>query len=293
MRLAAFAASAILLTFPHALLALDPNKNIDQYGHDMWTSQNGLPGEAVYQILQSPDGYLWLRTSAGLVRFDGMRFVLIAPSVGGQVVHEPIKAICRSADGDLLVRTLSRTLIYKDGTFTDYRTPASLPDGDIRVLFESSRHELFIGSDNFIYKIENKGPQLLRQNTSWISGFLEDEKGTVWIAGLLGLYTYRDGVLSLAPDTRKRPMALALVGDPERQLWIGTSNGLDRMDSGRTRSLVPIQADIGALLLDRQGNLWAGTATAGIYRITEDHVSSYSARDDRRPCPLSLRRPRR
>ena len=48
--------------------ALDPGKNIDQYGHDTWTSQNGLPREAVYQILQTRDGYLWLRTSAGLVR---------------------------------------------------------------------------------------------------------------------------------------------------------------------------------------------------------------------------------
>src|ERR1700676_1244123 len=51
---------------------LDPQKNIDQYGHDSWTSQNGLPGEAVYQILQSQDGYLWLRTSAGTVAVGGI-----------------------------------------------------------------------------------------------------------------------------------------------------------------------------------------------------------------------------
>src|SRR5208282_1527834 len=63
--------------------ALHRAKHIDQYGHDVWTSQNGLPGQAVYQILQSPDGYLWLRTSAGLVRFDGVRFVLTDPLVAG------------------------------------------------------------------------------------------------------------------------------------------------------------------------------------------------------------------
>src|ERR1700733_13388859 len=57
----------VLVGFAGAAHALDPHKTIDQYGHDLWTSQNGLPGEAVYQILQSPDGYLWLRTSAGLV----------------------------------------------------------------------------------------------------------------------------------------------------------------------------------------------------------------------------------
>ena len=94
---------------------LDPRVNIDQYGHDTWTSQNGLPGEAVYQILQSPDGYLWLRTSAGLVRFDGVRFVLMDPIVGNRSVDEPVKAICTGAGCDLLVRTTSRTLIYKNG----------------------------------------------------------------------------------------------------------------------------------------------------------------------------------
>src|ERR1700690_277191 len=104
-RLAQFSSTILLLvllflSWPRALLAIDPTKNVDQYGHDFWTSQNGLPGEAVYQILQSPDGYLWLRTSAGLVRFDGVRFVLITPVVGDHAVNEPVKTICIGADGD-------------------------------------------------------------------------------------------------------------------------------------------------------------------------------------------------
>ena len=79
---------------------LDPGRSISQYGHDVWTAQHGLPGEAVNQIVQTRDGYLWLRTSAGLVRFDGVRFVLVAPTVGGRAVHEPIRAICRGAFGE-------------------------------------------------------------------------------------------------------------------------------------------------------------------------------------------------
>jgi hypothetical protein len=53
----------LLLSSAGVLLGLDPGKHIDQYGHDSWTSQQGLPGEAVYQILQTHDGYLWMRTS--------------------------------------------------------------------------------------------------------------------------------------------------------------------------------------------------------------------------------------
>jgi signal transduction histidine kinase/CheY-like chemotaxis protein/ligand-binding sensor domain-containing protein len=262
-------------------MALNPERSVHQYSHDIWTSQSGLPGESVYQILQSRDGYLWLRTSAGLVRFDGVRFVIAAPVVGGRTVHEPIKAICRGADGDLLVRTLSRTLLYKGGNFTDYQPPAPLPDGDTRVLFESSSHELFIGSDNFIYRMGRTGPQLLRDNTSWVSGFLEDKNGAVWIAALFGVYSYRNGVLSLAAwDAGKQPMALALVGDPAGQLWLGTASELRRMDAGAVVVPPPAQqihSEVGSVVLDRQGNLWAGTSTAGIYRITGNQVSSLNA----------------
>jgi signal transduction histidine kinase/ligand-binding sensor domain-containing protein/ActR/RegA family two-component response regulator len=275
--------AAILLCSSSAVRALDPGRTIDQYGHNEWTSQNGLPGESVYQILQTKDGYLWLRTSAGLVRFDGVRFVLEEPRVSGRAVHEPIKAICRGANGDLLVRTLSRTLIYRDGVFADYRRPAPVPDGDIRALFESSRHEVFIGSDNFIYKVGDNGPQLLRENTSWVSDFIEDDRGTVWIAGLFAIYTYRDGVLSpVGGEAAKRPMALAMVRDAAKGMWIGTASGLSRMDDGVVAPpplALQIQAEVGSVLRDRQGNLWAGTSTAGVYRITGNQVSSFRSPD--------------
>ena len=149
----ALAALCAALIAASAGLALDRGRNIDQYGHDVWTAQNGLPGEAVYQILQTHDGYLWLRTSAGIVRFDGVRFMRMDLDVDGHVLREPVRTICLGADGDLLVRTTARTLRYSGGTFTDYRKPGALPDGDIRVMFESRRHEVLAGSDNFIYAI--------------------------------------------------------------------------------------------------------------------------------------------
>jgi len=258
---------------------LDPGRGISQYGHDVWTAQHGLPGEAVNQIVQTRDGYLWLRTSAGLVRFDGVRFVLVAPTVGGRAVHEPIRAICRGADGDLLVRTLSRTLIYKDGAFADYRPPSPLPDGEIRTIFESSRHELFLGADAFLYRIGNRGPEVLRESTSWISDFFEDENGVVWIAGLNDVYRYCGGALSPVATVDKKPArALVIARDRSRRLWIGTPNGLRWVEQGVIEPVAQtrqIQVEVTALLADRHGNLWAGTMTNGVYRVTGGQMSSF------------------
>jgi len=262
--------------------ALDPQKNIDQYGHDSWTSQNGLPGEAVYQILQSQDGYLWLRTSAGLVRFDGVRFVLTNPVVGGRAVDEAVKAICIGTDGDLLVRTTSRTLIYGDGEFFDYRPAAPLPDGEIRSIFESKDHEVFIGSDDFIYVIHDGVIKMLLEGTGWINGFLE-YPGKIWIgsSGASPLYLYANGKLTPRPEKIINAMAMAKLAD--QHFWVGTLNGLYLLDQ-ETSALQPVARDkirgeLNSVVSDKEGNLWLGTGDAGLVRITHGQVSFFGSPD--------------
>jgi diguanylate cyclase (GGDEF)-like protein len=268
-----------LLASATGLHALDPHKHIDQYGHDTWTSNRGLPGEAVYQILQSPDGYLWLRTSAGLVRFDGMRFVLMDAVIGS----EPVNAICLGADGNLLIRTTSRTVLYKDGAFSDYLPPAPLPDGGIRVLFESNSGQVFVGSDDFIYLTGKHRTELLRGDTSWINAFLQDDKGAVWIAGVAGIYRYRSNALSVVASSSAYHGASALAEDHAHSLWLGTAYGLFRMhQEGATLEAVArdtIHDQVNAILDDHQGNLWVATRESGIYRLKDGRISSFRAVD--------------
>jgi ligand-binding sensor domain-containing protein len=57
--------------------AIDPHRTISQYVRERWGPDNGFPKGPVYAINQTPDGYLWIGTERGLVRFDGRRFVLM------------------------------------------------------------------------------------------------------------------------------------------------------------------------------------------------------------------------
>lgn len=261
---------------------LERDKNIDQYGHDTWTSQNGIPGEAVYQILQSPDGYLWLRTSAGLVRFDGVRFVLVDPVIGDKPVAEPVKTISENPDGDLLIRTTSRTILYKDGVFTDYLPPAALPDGETRTVFESREHQIFVGADDFIYDISKSPIKMLRRGTAWVDNIFEDEKGQLWVSAATGLYTYHNGVLS-------GPWNLGALGTPHivakdsaGNVWVGTSHGLFRMNKAMSAiepiARYAIHDDVSTILEDREQNLWVGTSS-GILRLTGDRLATFKSMD--------------
>jgi signal transduction histidine kinase/CheY-like chemotaxis protein/ligand-binding sensor domain-containing protein len=265
----------LLLGSATTLLALDPSRHINQYGHDQWTSQHGLPGEAVYQILQSPDGYLWLRTSAGLVRFDGVRFVSMDEAVG----TEPVRVIAKSADGDLLFRTDSRTLAYRSGAFAEYRPPGRLPEGGIRALFESREHRVFLGAEDFLYTVQQDGTHVLRNKTGWISAFLQDDKGTVWAGGEKDLYVYRDGKVTTAMTLGNARDVAALTQDSEHTIWVGSPSGLFRItnDKSALQSVASheTRGGVNQILDDQQGNLWVGTESAGLMRIRAGQISSF------------------
>lgn len=254
------------------LQALDPHLQIGQYVHESWTAQRGLPGEAVYQILQSKDGYLWVRTGAGLARFDGVRFVAMDAEIG----NESVRAICLGADGDLLIRTESRTVIYKDGHFADYRPSAPLPGGAVRVIFESREHVVYIGSDDFIYRLEKNGSiTLLRQHTGWINGFLEDHTGKIWVAGSPSIYTIERNTVTEVLDRVASPNTVsALSEDRQHRIWAITTNGLYRLHvegQPRLEAMNPAGPNqLTCFLEDAQENFWIGTRQLGVIRIRDD-----------------------
>ena len=278
------ACESLLLLFLIAsspLFGLDPTKQIDQYAHAEWKSQHGLPGDAVYQITQTRDGYLWIGTSAGLVRFDGVRFVAFDALIG----NGPVKAITLNADGDLLIRTNVRTLIYRHGVFSDYLPPAALPDGGIRTLFEGRNHDVLLGSDDFIYLLQNQGPRMLVRGTGHVDAFAQENAGKVWIGGAWALYSYQNGSLTKSVDlsSNRHHSISALATDHLQDLLVGTWDGLYRKhpDKALLQPIAPkeIRGHIQAIMEDRQGNLWVGGDGTGLVRMKGDKISRFNASD--------------
>ena len=78
--------------------ALNPATPIAQYGRDVWDSDSGLPQNSVDAILQTRDGYLWLGTQEGLVRFDGVRFTIFDTRNSHAMHDDWVKALCETRD---------------------------------------------------------------------------------------------------------------------------------------------------------------------------------------------------
>ena len=67
--------SVVLIHVWHQTGAAQP-AHPTKYLHHAWNTENGLPQNDVTQLIQTRDGYLWLGTNGGLVRFNGIRFTI-------------------------------------------------------------------------------------------------------------------------------------------------------------------------------------------------------------------------
>jgi ligand-binding sensor domain-containing protein len=145
-----------LLLSPLAVRAadLDPLLPLSQYGMDTWDGADGLPQFRIRAVLQTRDGYLWLGTANGLVRFDGIDFTTFDTSNCGLRDNE-ISSLLED-DGGLWIGTYGGGLArLKDGQFTSYTTTNGLPNDSIRRLDKDPAGNLWIATPSGIARLAN------------------------------------------------------------------------------------------------------------------------------------------
>src|ERR1044072_3745604 len=100
---------------PSQSSALDPTKRISQYVHTAWRIQDGVLPGLPEAITQTSDGYLWIGTFAGLVRFDGVRFVPWEGISSQPLPDSRFFAVLGARDGSLWIGTANGVARWKDG----------------------------------------------------------------------------------------------------------------------------------------------------------------------------------
>src|SRR5258707_1185071 len=92
-----------------------------QYRFTSWNVDSGLPQNTVYDIRQTRDGYLWLTTLDGLVRFDGVRFTVFNKGNTPGISSNRFLRLYEDSQGDLWAGTEDGGVIrYHQGQFTSY-----------------------------------------------------------------------------------------------------------------------------------------------------------------------------
>ncbi len=90
--------------------ALDPNRLVSQYVREQWTTEKGFSGGVIRAIAQTANGYLWIGTDNGLIRFDGFNFQVVPLTPSSPSSDGPVLGLGTDADGNLLVRLQGQML---------------------------------------------------------------------------------------------------------------------------------------------------------------------------------------
>jgi diguanylate cyclase (GGDEF)-like protein/PAS domain S-box-containing protein len=271
------------------VFALDPSTALTQYGHERWTTGNGLPQNTIAAIAQTPDGYLWLATPVGLARFDGVRFVLF-DTANSALPHNKVWSLLAARDGSLWIGTDGGGAArMKDGRFTTFSTQNGLGNDIVREIAEGKDGTVWIATlgggvsgirDDHVFTTLGRKDGLL-SDLAW--GLHVDRAGLLWIGtNGAGLARY-DGkaITTLALKDGLAGLSVrSLHEDRAGVLWVGTNAGLSRLKDGRfttytEREGLPtdIVRDIHE---DREGNLWIAT-TGGLARQRGDVFDTLKA----------------
>ena len=116
------------------LAALDPSKSITQYAHQVWKTDAGLPQNSVQSILQTRDGYLWLGTERGLVRFDGVQFTVFDKGNTPGLQNSNVQVLFQDREGDFWVGTWGGLHQFREGRVKSWTTREGLSSN--RVLLD-------------------------------------------------------------------------------------------------------------------------------------------------------------
>lgn len=110
--------AGMLLAGRPCAFALNPALDVSQYAHTAWTVRGGFAEGTIVAIAQMQDGYLWLGTEFGLLRFDGVRHVPWQPPAGQHLPSSYIRSLLAARDGRLWIGTAEGLASWNGGNFT-------------------------------------------------------------------------------------------------------------------------------------------------------------------------------
>jgi ligand-binding sensor domain-containing protein len=281
---------------------------------DRWGVEHGFPAGPVYAISQTKDGYLWIGSGQGLVRFDGRSFRLLVhpdpvktvrPVLGltpdqngdlwvrprrpsllrlqrGQFDKPPgsfgppgttVTATANTPDGSLLLWMLKgepSAAVFRNGQFEKVSKPVGFSRSPVLALAQLSNGEIWVGTrDAGLFRVvgDNSRPVSEGLPDPKVNCLLTTRSGEIWIGTDNGLVRWNGRALTTAgiPSELRSGRILALAGDRQSNLWVGTnSRGLIRLDSRGNAwpedAGQPADA-VTALFEDREGSIWAGRAS--------------------------------
>jgi ligand-binding sensor domain-containing protein len=282
----------VLLTVSvNSLFALDRSLSTFQYLHTSWTQEEGGALPAIQSMAQTSDGYLWLGTGNGLVRFDGMRFVRWEAGPGEELPGRDIRCLLSSSRGGLWIGTASGVGRFDRGRLIRYPA-ADRTIGAVIAMVEDPSGSLWI----LHVRDTNTSLAILRQDGSVrtygpadglpdqrLATLFQDTAANLWIGTYGGLCRWSPGTRAVCSSVPARMIRSVVGGSSGELLAIDGARRVVRFRDGRFEPVVMglenASLPLKVMMRDRDGNIWIGTAGQGLLRLRGGRVERLTRRD--------------
>jgi ligand-binding sensor domain-containing protein/signal transduction histidine kinase len=253
------------------------------YVSKIWRTQDGLPENRIRAIAQTPDGYLWVGTSSGLARFDGVRFVVYARFNTPSMTDDNIRALAVAADGSLWVATDGGGLLhYRNARFQSFGPREGLTNEFVIAVAVDRRGDVWAGTNRGLFrrhgeKFERVDEKLHLPNIAFFT-LGEARDGRIFAGGPSGLFCFDNGELRPYDKGHDLDGVYHIEGASDGSLWLGTNHGLKITgDPPRNSGRPDATKMIGELLEDHAGNMWVGTEGDGLYLLSGNRETVFRA----------------
>ena len=275
--------------------ALDPSLDISQYAHTAWKVREGFTKGTIFSMAQTPDGYLWLGTEFGLVRFDGAQAVPWQPPNGEQLPSNFIQDLLVGRDGTVWIGTDKGLASWKEGKFTQYPAFAGYR---IYSLLQDAGGAIWFAAQNpgRICSVQAGKTQCYGDGSFGfsVSALYEDHKGNLWVSAETGLWRWAPGPAKHY-GLPEGVQADELVEDENGALLMttnksgrfeghvnGSMEGLKQLVAGKLQdyTLPEMAGQFTPLRLFRSsdGSLWIGTVR-GLLHLYRGRIDRFSVAD--------------
>lgn len=262
----------------------------------IWRTDKGLPADSVTAIIQTRDGFLWVGTTAGLVRFDGVKFSEVKLGRYVDQTRMSITALAEDSSGQLWVGT------QQDGLF-ELSPSGERNYGRLQGLLDENVTSLAAGSNNLVWIGTKAGLNLYdgREFKSYtvkdglpdefVSGVAVARSGTIWITTRAGMCQFTNGTIIqevLQTESQGRsPEYLGAYEDRRGNLWAFGDTYLINLAEGQRfnyfRGNEATSVRIWSLCEGRDGRLWIGTSGRGLFCFDDNRFQPVSLDELRWP----------
>lgn len=268
---------ALCAALPPHLSAGPAPRGLDDYTVRTWNENDGLLVSRISAIAQDHDGYLWLGTDAGLVRFDGVRFVSITEIGGTRLPVAPIPALLSTRDRSLWIGTIGPYGLVRlqNRQLTKHGVDRGLLPGYVVTLLEDRAGVVWAGNASGLFRFDGDRWHKVDEPAfagSPVLALHQARDGAMWAATRASVFRRAPGQAQFELMDTFEVASNAWQGfteDGDGGIWISDfQQGFRRV--GAEPSPTAERGWGVQLLHDRRDNFWVATRGQGLWRVRPD-----------------------